>query len=86
MTAAVTTATGHPTGYRLVWLAEVEPVCEILELSADPAVGLLVEQLRAARDHQEARCCAVPRSAFRFWPEDDAQARLLGEVLGDQRS
>lgn len=83
MTAAVTTATGHPTGYRLVWLCEVEPVCEILELSADPAVGLLVEQLRAARDRQAAR--RFPASAFRFWPEGDAQARLLGEVLGDQR-
>lgn len=68
---------------RLVWLAELEPVCVLLLARQTPAALELADGLRAAAAARVRDAHKVPAS-FRFYP-NRAQAGLLSGVLEEAR-
>ncbi len=76
-------SSGWQRGYNLVGLAEVEPVCDLLE--AEPRHirrDRLAADLRAAMARAELK--RFPPTAFKFFPGDRADA--LGRALSAVRN
>lgn len=75
--------TAGDRGYRLVYLAEVSPVREILLNRDTPAARELAGELQARwQERYEAR---VPVTAFKFYPHP-VVARLLSDALAEVRA
>ena len=73
--------TGRQRGYRLVGLAEVEPVCGWLYAMRPPGWTYLSADLRAAMARAELK--RLPPTAFKF-PVGD-RADVLGRALSAVR-
>ncbi len=73
---------GWQRGYRLVRLAEVEPVCALLAAEQPPGWEVLASDLRAAMAISELK--RLPPTSFKFFPGD--RADVLGRALSAVRN
>lgn len=69
-----------PGGRRLIWLAEVEPACALLEDMGGTVALELAARLRAAAEHRDRTCRRLAPTAFRYVPAPE-HADLLGRTL-----
>jgi hypothetical protein len=71
-------------GSRMVWLAELEPLCRRLAVDRSPLALDLSAGLRAAAAERVRRGSAKAPTAFRFYPGAEQQG-LLSVALAQTR-